>query len=256
MDSNDRRDPVAFHDALGELHSLVLSVPEVESFLHDVAGLAAAAFGEHVAVGITTRYDSNPVTMAASDGRAAIVDEGQYGAGHGPCIEAMQTGRVVDVPDQEADRRWGCYRQAALEMGVRCSLSLPLFVGTESVGALNLYGFGGPGGFDGEARLRAEVFAGQASTALTLALRFNDHAERSRQLVEALHARSVIDQAVGILMAQQSCDGRTAFALLRARSQSANRKLRQVAIDVIERATGLPLSGPTPFEELSGPEPV
>ncbi|MCW2736031.1 GAF and ANTAR domain-containing protein [Nocardioides sp.] len=256
MDAHAPRDPIAFHDALGELQSLVLSVPEVESFLDEVAGLAASAFGDHVACGITTRYDSHPVTTAASDDRAAIVDERQYGAGHGPCLEAMRTGLVVDVPDQEADQRWGAYRLAALGLGVRCSVSLPLIVDTESVGALNLYDFQRAGSFDGDARLRAEVFAAQASTALTLALRFNDQAERSRQLVEALYARSMIDQAVGILMAQQSCDARTAFTLLRARSQSANRKLRLVAADVIEHATGLPPSGPTPFEDPPGPGTV
>lgn len=248
MDSVDPLDPVAFRDALGELHSLVLSVPEVETFLDEVARLAAAAFGNEVACGITTRYDSYPVTTAASDARAAIVDEEQYGAGNGPCLEAMSTGLVVDVPDQDADRRWGPYRRAALARGVRCSVSLPLRVGEESVGALNLYNFARTEGFGGEQRQRGEVFAVQAATALTLALRFNDQAERSRQLVEALHARSVIDQALGILMAQQACDARTAFALLRRRSQSANRKMRLVAIDLIEHATGLPPSGPSPFE--------
>lgn len=252
MEPNDRHDPVAFHDALGELHSLVLSVPQVQSFLDEVAGLAAGAFGAEVACGITARYDFHPVTMAASDTRAAIVDEEQYGAGHGPCLEAMATGLVVDVPDQEADHRWGAYRGAALANGVRCSVSLPLLIAGESVGALNLYRFDRAEGFDGEARLRAEVFAAQASTALALALRFNDQAERSHQLVEALHARSVIDQAIGILMAQQACDAQTAFALLRHRSQSANRKLRLVAADVITHATGLPPSGQNPFEDATG----
>ncbi len=256
MNPNVPLDPVDFHDALGELHSLMLSAPAVELFLDEVAGLAAAAFGNEVACGLTTCYDSHPWTMAASDARAAIVDEDQYGAGHGPCLEAMSTGVVVDVRDQEADNRWGAYRGAALAHGVRSSVSLPLFVGKRSVGALNFYNFVKAEGFDGAARQRAEVFAAQAATALTLALRFDQQAERSRQVVQALHARSVIDQALGILMAQQSCDARTAFALLRRRSQSANRKLRVVASDVIEHATGLPPSGPAPFEEPPGPERV
>jgi GAF domain-containing protein len=254
MDANDRRDDVPFHDVLGELHSLVLSVPGVETFLDEVAALAAAAFGDDVACGITARYDSQPLTMAASDARAAIVDEEQYGGGVGPCLEAMRTGRVVEVSDQDADQRWGGYREAALAVGVRCSVSLPLVVEGQPVGALNLYDFSRPGAFDEAARQRAEVFAAQASTAFALALRFTDQAARSRQLVEALHARSMIDQAIGILMAQQSCDAPTAFALLRARSQSANRKLRLVASDVIEHATGHPPSSPLPFEEPPGPE--
>lgn len=243
-----------FHDALGALHSLVLGVAEVETFLEEVAGLAAAAVEAEVVCGITTRYNNHPVTSAASDLRAAIVDEQQYGAGQGPCLEALATGLVVDVPDQLADHRWGPYRDASVELGVKCSLSLPLFVDRSPVGALNLYGFQAPHSFGAPARRRAEVFAAQASTALTLALRFNDQRERSRQLVDALQSRSVIDQALGILMAEQKCDYQTAFDLLRRRSQSANVRLREVAAAVVVRGSGHPLSRPAPFEDPSDPD--
>lgn len=238
-----------FHDALGALHSLVLGVAEVETFLAEVATLAAVAVESQVSCGITTHYNHNPITSAASDPRAAVVDEAQYASGNGPCLEAMSAGIVVDVPDQEVDHRWDAYREAALDLGVKCSLSLPLFVDGSSVGALNLYGFGAPHWFTGEARQRADVFAAQASTALTLALRFNDQAERSRQLVEALHSRSVIDQALGILMLEQRCDSQTAFDLLRRRSQSANRKLREVATELVERASEHPVTDSSPFED-------
>lgn len=242
-----------FHDALGALHSLVLGVAEVETFLEEVAGLAAAAVEADLVCGITTRYNNHPVTSAASDPRAAIVDEQQYGSGQGPCLEALTTGQVVDVPDQLADHRWGPYRDAAVKLGVKCSLSLPLFVAGRSTGALNLYDFRAPYSFNASGRHRAEVFAAQASTALTLALRFNDQREQARQLVEALHSRSVIDQALGILMVEQKCDARTAFDLLRRRSQSANVKLRDLAAEVVVRASGRPLSAPAPFEDLTDP---
>jgi hypothetical protein len=248
MDSSGSHD-VEFHDALGALHSLVLSAAEVERFLEEVAALAASAVETEVSCGITTRYDHNPVTSAASDRRAALADEAQYDSGAGPCLDAMATGHVVDVPDLEADHRWGAYRDAALEVGVKCSLSLPLFVDRASVGALSLYGFRAAHWLSGTARQRAEVFATQASVALTLALRFNDQAEQSRQLVEALRSRSVIDQALGILMVEQGCDSQTAFDLLRRRSQSANRKLRVVATELVERASGQPVASVTPFED-------
>jgi AmiR/NasT family two-component response regulator len=50
----------------------------------------------------------------------------------------------------------------------------------------------------------------------------------------------VIDQALGILMAQQRCSADEAFALLRTHSQNNNRKLRDVAADLITRVTGQP----------------
>lgn len=245
-----------FHEALGTLHALVLDVAEVATFLEEVAILAATAVAPEVACGITTQHKGNPVTSAASDPRAVTADEAQYSNGHGPCLEAMATGLVVDVPDQAADHRWETYRVAAMELGVKCSLSLPLFVDGLPVGALNLYDFRTTDSFSGSARQRADVFAAQASTALSLALRFHDQAERSRQLVEALDSRSVIDQALGILMVEQKCDSQQAFDLLRRRSQSANRKLRHVARELVERASGHPVSGAAaPFEDSPGPDP-
>jgi AmiR/NasT family two-component response regulator len=52
----------------------------------------------------------------------------------------------------------------------------------------------------------------------------------------------VIDQAIGVIMAQQRCAPADAFAILRAASQNRNIKLRQVAEQII---TGSPLQPST-----------
>jgi GAF domain-containing protein len=121
--------------------------------------------------GIKLRQGRACTTVAASDETAAIVDEAQYGAGEGPCLEAIATERIVYVPAQKTDSRWRDYRLAALERGVRSSLSLPLFVEDTRAGALNLYGCV-PDAFDAAAQQRADVFAGQAATSIALDLRF------------------------------------------------------------------------------------
>ena len=241
-------DDADFIDSLGILHTLVLGLGDVETFLTNVAQLAAGALGDGASCGITARYDPSPITVATSDSRAALADEEQYGAGEGPCLQAMWTGQVVDVPDQNADRRWEVYRKAALEHGVKCSLSLPLIVNGASTGALNLYQFDTPNSIGDKERYRADVFASQAATALTLALRFGEQDRVSNQVAEALRSRSTIDQALGILMAQQQCDAPAAFALLRHHSQTTNQKLRDVAARVVEGATGHAPSTPTDFE--------
>lgn len=51
---------------------------------------------------------------------------------------------------------------------------------------------------------------------------------------------SVIDQAVGILMGQQRCNAATAFDLLRQASQNRNRKLRDIAAEIITNVSGEP----------------
>ncbi|TDD67430.1 ANTAR domain-containing protein [Jiangella aurantiaca] len=227
-------------ELLSAVQNLLLDAPRVEQFLTELAKLAADVVEPPASCGITTSYDGQPRTIVSSDPRAAQVDEGQYAGGWGPCVHSLATGEVVEIADQESDPRWPEYRVHAIALGVRSSLSLPLSVNGEVVGAMNLYDFDEPEAFDIQNRRRAETFAAQASTALTLALRQAHDAELADQLEQALATRSVIDQAVGILMAQQRCAADQAFALLRKHSQNNNLKLRTVAERLVAKVSGQP----------------
>ena len=233
--------------ALGALNALQLSLQDYDDFLGEVAALAADVVSPRASCGITTRYDDEPLTVATSDDRAGQLDEAQYCDAAGPCMEAMRSGLIVDVPDQAQDHRWPRYRTRALALGVQCSMSLPLVVGGRSIGALNLYGFDRKDGFGSEPRARAEIFAGQAATAVALARRHTTLSATTLQMEQALRSRSVIDQAIGVLMAAEHCDAASAFALLRQHSQNHNRKLRDVAAQVLERASGHPSTSPHAF---------
>jgi hypothetical protein len=103
---------------------------------------------------------------------------------------------------------------------------------------MNIYGFDRPGALTDPVRQRCEVFAGQASGALQLVLGQARDSEVRDQLEQALSSRTVIDQAIGILMGQQLCTADEAFTLLRMRSQSSQRKLRDVAADLVTKVTG------------------
>jgi AmiR/NasT family two-component response regulator len=78
-------------------------------------------------------------------------------------------------------------------------------------------------------------------------VRHDRQAQTSVQLEEALSSRSVIDQALGILMAQQRCTADEALALLRSHSQNTNRRVRDVAAGLIQRVSGAPAASGTPF---------
>ncbi|HEU4946775.1 MAG TPA: GAF and ANTAR domain-containing protein [Kribbella sp.] len=235
-------------DVVTALHTLLVNAPSVDEFLDQLADVAARVLDPPASCGVTTRYEGHPLTVATSDDRAAIIDEDQYGAGEGPCLESMRTGEVIEVSDQCADDRWDAYRQKAVEHGVRCSLSNPLVVDDHPVGALNLYVFDRPDAFDDENRQRTSLFAAQASAALTLAVRSAQQTELAAQLEQALSSRTVIDQAIGLLMGQQRCDADTAFTLLRKHSQNNNLKLRDVAVELITRVSGHPPVSGRPFE--------
>jgi AmiR/NasT family two-component response regulator len=96
------------------------------------------------------------------------------------------------------------------------------------------------------------VFAAQAAAALAMVLRQARQGEISAQLEQALASRTTIDQALGILMGQQRCTAEHAFALLKARSQNANRKIRDVAEDIVRRVWGEPAQPGRPFAAMRG----
>ncbi|SNS84726.1 ANTAR domain-containing protein [Actinacidiphila glaucinigra] len=63
----------------------------------------------------------------------------------------------------------------------------------------------------------------------------------NEQLRRALGSRSVIDQAVGMVMALTPCPGDAAWAVLVRASQYGNVKLRDVAAALVASAAGRPL---------------
>jgi hypothetical protein len=77
------------------------------------------------------------------------------------------------------------------------------------------------------------LLAGQAVIAITAALRHYDEVTLSDHLRVALSSRSVIDQAIGIVMAKSQCGPDDAFAALRAISQRRNIKHRVVAAELV-----------------------
>ena len=56
------------------------------------------------------------------------------------------------------------------------------------------------------------------------------------QLRDALDTRPVIDQAKGMLIARHGCSAEEAFEMLSAASQRENRKLRDVAVAMVQGA--------------------
>lgn len=242
------------------LHALLLGAPEIETFLCEVAELAAGLVDPVTSVGISVRYGGEFLTVASSDARAALLGEAQHPDGQGSCLEALMTGQVVEVNDEHADPRFEGFQARARANGVLSTLSLPLFVDEKPIGALNLFSTVRVNAFGDEVIRQALAFAERASVALALTIRYEEQVKTSRHLERALAARTVIDQAIGILMAQQRCDAHEAFDLLRRHSQNRNRKLRTIAEDLIARASGGPPVDGHPFEQSppgwSGPGPL
>ncbi len=213
-----------------------------------MAALDARTVGCGLSCGMTMQPHGRPVTVACSDLVAARVDEAQYELDDGPCLHAMRDGHLVRIEDIAGQARWPEFEAQAAWHGIRSCLALPLRADGKPVGALNLYARGASAFGVAEAR-RAENFAENASGALTLAIRLASHAALIEQLRSSLSSRTVIDQALGIIMAREHCSQARAFAILRSAWQNSNVKLRNIASAIVTSITGEPPQPPPPFEE-------
>ncbi|MBC9715803.1 GAF and ANTAR domain-containing protein [Streptomyces sp. TRM66268-LWL] len=240
---SDELDPAT----LQQLHALLLGAERLEEFLGDLVHLTVDALRMPVSCGVTLETEHRPATVVSSDALAERLDQEQYSLGDGPCLDALRRGQFNHVPDMAAEERWAPFRSLALAQGVRSSLSTPLIIpGHErATGVFNLYAQD-TDAFDEIARAKAASFSGYAAGALGVALKVAHHVEFGEDLRAALATRPVIDQALGIIMAQQRCDAESAFEILRRASRNRNVKLHAVARGIIEAASGKPPSAP-PF---------
>jgi GAF domain-containing protein len=222
----------ALSQALESLARHLVHEEGMEATLERVARLACRTIGDCDLAGITLVEDGRLITAACTDEAALSVDTAQHDSGEGPSLEAFREGRVVRSERLGEDSRWPAFTGAALAHGIRSSLSLPLVVGGECLGVLNLYSRNDKGYSCDDAETGL-LFATQASVALANAKVYWSARALSEQLQEALASRDVIGQAKGIIMAQSGCDEDRAFDVLRRASQRENKKLRDVAQGVV-----------------------
>ncbi|MEU6388049.1 GAF and ANTAR domain-containing protein [Streptomyces sp. NPDC046939] len=214
----------------------------VEGFLRTLLD-AALALAPCEGAGVTLERDGRPLTVVSVGPVAQKLDENQYGQDDGPCLRALRSGEELAVVDMLHEHRWGDYPAYAVSCGIRSSLSLPIAAHTDTAGALNLYA-APPDGL-ADADLDAlRTLAAQATGGIALAQRFSEAQQFADQMQTAMRSRSVIDQALGIIMGQRHCTADEAFGVLRSASQHRNVKLRDLCAQLITNVTGRPPTEP------------
>jgi GAF domain-containing protein len=149
-------------------------------------------------------------------------------------VEAIRSGHETTF--SAGDDHWPAFTERAIRAGVRSVWSLPLTVRDRTTGALNLYAMGGDA-WAGTSRRLARDLASHAAVVLANAAALMSAELTNEHLRVALETRDMIGQAKGILMARQGVSSDEAFDVLRRASQRQNRKLRDVATDVVNQVT-------------------
>jgi GAF domain-containing protein len=184
-------------------------------------------------VSITLVRDDKPWTAAYTGQLALDADEQQYERGYGPCIEAGLSGTLLRVEDMREETRWPDYAATVVPRGVLSSLSVPLPLQTEVVGAMNCYART-PGAFGEESGEAGLELAGHIAVAVVNAMGYQNAARLADDMQAAMANRAVIEQAKGIIMAQNRCDADEAFNILRRASQGRNAKVRDLAREIVD----------------------
>jgi hypothetical protein len=220
----------------------------LDTLLRDLADRAVHEVPGVVACSITVRRADRLLTLAGSGGMPGGLDQRQYENGAGPCVDAAGTGQEQYAPDLARETRWPAYRTYALSVGVRSVLAMPLDVEGETGAALNLYA-AEPGALE-SGHEQARRFAERAAATVNVALHIEREQQSAADVRVALLSRSVIDQAIGILMARERVDAQRALERLRRASQDRNVKLRDLCTDLVTRVGG----SPPPSAERSSAE--
>jgi GAF domain-containing protein len=238
-DALERLDDTA--DALEVLRDALTGEEPLDDALQRLAETAAKAIPDADAVTVSVVTLQQPRTAAATDHLLVDVDEKQYSADRGPCLQAARTLEPVRAVVGEHRDEWPEFEAAAAEHNIRAYLSVPVILPAtdrtraEHVGSLNIYSHTAEA-FDPFDEGLMRLFTTAASATISSAQRWQRSREHIQQLERALVSRAVIDQAKGILMAVHKCTPEEAFSMLVERSQHENVKLRDVAKNLLDSA--------------------
>lgn len=181
---------------------------------------------------VTTLRQGSFRTLAATAPQARDADALQYGLGSGPCVDAALDESMLVSGDLAHDPRWPVYGPRAVrEAGVVsvASYRLALIGDPDLIAALNLYS-DAPDAFGPQDLWGGTMLAMHAGLGVSVMI----SRQRAENLEVALRTNREIGTAIGILMAQHKVTRDQAHELLRLASQDTNRKVSEIATEVVD----------------------
>lgn len=178
-----------------------------------------------------------PAPLCSTDGTSKLIEELQITLGEGPCIDALEQGQQVSEPDLAgAGRaRWPAFSPAAIEAGARAVYGFPMVGGRVCAGAMNVYA---AAPLSEEQHADALALAGVgARTVLAMPV---DPVGTGQAGPAGINLPNVVHQAAGMVSVQLGADVDEALLRLRAHAFAHDRRLDDVARDVVARRLRFP----------------
>lgn len=212
---------------------------DLAALLREAVQLCQDVAPDAVGCSVTTLDGSHFATPVSSGALALDLDRAQYQAGDGPCMAAAREHRPHSFDAVTDADLFPGFTEAAIERGVRSSISLPL-TGPSVRSAINLYG-ASRYTFDAE---RPRAVAGLLARCVGT-LMSPDQVQPApavevpaARLAAAQRRSRLIADAEDALMGVRSLDRSAAMTLLIRRSRAENRSIFEIAREVVDNGAG------------------
>jgi GAF domain-containing protein len=173
--------------------------------------------------------------VAASSEVTRSLEIFQLQRDQGPCLDCFHTGRPVAVVDlRAAAGQWPQFVAAASAAGFASVHALPVRLRETVLGTFGLFR-DTTGSLSEDDLELAQALAYVAGVAIVQDKAASDRDLLNEQLQVALDSRVVLEQAKGVLAQRGGLGMDEAFAVLRAYARDHNRRLTDIAREVVAR---------------------
>lgn len=238
MATGDIIDTAALERSLRRLEQEMADA-DLSDALQRVIGATRELFGASGA-GVMMVDDASMLrAVVATDDSGFLLETRQEQHGRGPCVDALTFDKVIWTSDLATDARWPALVPELPEAGVRAVLGLPIHTGRIPVGSLNVYR-DQPGDWSPGEINALGAYATVIEGVLRAAFQVQERDELAKQLQHALDHRVIIERAVGVIMGRDGTDAVSAFNKLRDVARSSERRVADVAGELLAQIPGNP----------------
>ncbi|MBM9466352.1 GAF and ANTAR domain-containing protein [Nakamurella leprariae] len=169
----------------------------------------------------------------AMEPASRVLEAAQISTGEGPCVDTYLLDQVVITDDVTTDPRWPSLAPLIADQGLGAVIGVPVHLSGTAVGSLDVYADRAQP-WDESTRQGLVRFGEVADSMLAAATAAEQAGELAQQLQYAVDYRSVIERAVGYLMARDRLSETDAFDRLRRAARGSRRKITDVARALLE----------------------
>lgn len=228
--------PADLVSSLKELSNILISEEDVTSTINKIAQMAVQTIEPCDLAGVSLVINRDKVdSVGATDPLGAEIDKLQHEIGEGPCLTSIEKHATFKIDDFYEEKRWPKFSAEVADRGIRSGVSFVLEVSEESLAALNLYSKN-PKAFGDQDIEFGSILASQAAVTLSNAQTHESDQRLVHQLEQSMQTRTIIGQAVGILMARGNMSREQAFDVLKRVSQRMNVKVNKLAQRVVDES--------------------